>query len=581
MASAAQAQICAVNERFSINWNTVNWPRGSTNETISLTNGNGYVVNMEVTFRGVNGVYIPFPAGNDHPGFDPVVGGFAGNVDDLSLIWDPVDANPSPVFIEVRFDSEVRDVQFLVTDIDEAANNSSPFWRMDRVVVTGTNAAGDSVIPTLAPVSGTPTLVVTNNLATAFDGAGSSGNDDFGSVSVDFAPELNRIVIQYDERAPVADPAARGIGVLGNLSFCPAPWLKKKVVSPPSGRTFFGDTLQFEISITNQADVAMTTLALNDIYDSNTLVFVNSVPTPSLPGSGNLTWNNLAPIPPFGGTSVVLNFTVNSNGLCSTETNRVIGVPSAPLLTVTSEAPYRVVPPIVSDISGRVLRDQDEDGFFDPQETNGIPGVTLLLTDTNGLPLATNITGILGTYLFTNIPGGHYFVREIDPAGASSTADTDGGDPNQIAVTMFCGTNSVSNNFLDTLALNVADWSREMKITFCGNTDGGTLTNFPAYMIFSQAAISNFFYADFASPAGYDLIFTDDTKTQPLSYEVQSWNTNGISLFWVKVPLMTGTTTCVYAYWGNPLSTHQKAIGGVGFLIGGEHILAISIQGEP
>ncbi|MEM7390834.1 MAG: DUF2341 domain-containing protein, partial [Verrucomicrobiota bacterium] len=122
-------------------------------------------------------------------------------------------------------------------------------------------------------------------------------------------------------------------------------------------------------------------------------------------------------------------------------------------------------------------------------------------------------------------------------------------------------TNSNPYTFLvQAQVINLSDWSEEMKITFCGYNPAaaGTLTNFPALVSVSQS-ISNFLYSDFASSLGYDLIFTDSNKSQILNYEFQNWDTNGTSRVWVQVPIIDGTGSCIYAYWGNAADTAQKA----------------------
>ncbi|MEM7393143.1 MAG: SdrD B-like domain-containing protein [Verrucomicrobiota bacterium] len=104
---------------------------------------------------------------------------------------------------------------------------------------------------------------------------------------------------------------------------------------------------------------------------------------------------------------------------------------------------------LTASIEGRVIRDVDGNGLIDPEDTNGLAGVVVVLSDTNGMPLATNTTDGTGDYSFTNLPTGDYVVTETDPAGFFSTEDTDGGNDNAIAVSILCGLDVLGNHFLD------------------------------------------------------------------------------------------------------------------------------------
>ena len=90
----------------------------------------------------------------------------------------------------------------------------------------------------------------------------------------------------------------------------------------------------------------------------------------------------------------------------------------------------------------------------------------------------------------------------------------------------------------------------ETKIVFSGYDRAETLTNFPALVKLSTN-ISGFSYTDFVSPAnGADLRFRRADNDQELNYEIESWDTNGLSRVWVQVDLLVSNTS-VYAMWGN------------------------------
>jgi len=95
------------------------------------------------------------------------------------------------------------------------------------------------------------------------------------------------------------------------------------------------------------------------------------------------------------------------------------------------------------------------------------------------------------------------------------------------------------------------DWkkySRKFKVSFTGYTGSETLANFPVLVKVSESGISGFRYADCRKLNGGDLRFADE-EGNLLASEVDTWNTNGVSLVWVKVPSLTAATT-ITAYYG-------------------------------
>ncbi len=89
-----------------------------------------------------------------------------------------------------------------------------------------------------------------------------------------------------------------------------------------------------------------------------------------------------------------------------------------------------------------------------------------------------------------------------------------------------------------------------MRISFPGYTRTATLTNFPVALTLSEA-IPNFSYETFASDEGLDLRFMNAEETLSLPYEIETWNTNGESVIWVRLPMLTDNTE-ITAYWGDP-----------------------------
>lgn len=75
---------------------------------------------------------------------------------------------------------------------------------------------------------------------------------------------------------------------------------------------------------------------------------------------------------------------------------------------------------------------------------------------------------------------------------------------------------------------------------------GTTLSDFPV-LVRLGSHISGFSYGDVMS-GGADILFTDADATVSYPYEIQSWNTGGESLVWVKVPELTSETEFVLWY---------------------------------
>ena len=95
------------------------------------------------------------------------------------------------------------------------------------------------------------------------------------------------------------------------------------------------------------------------------------------------------------------------------------------------------------------------------------------------------------------------------------------------------------------------DWkkySRKFKVTFSGYEGSETLANFPVLVKVSESGIPGFRYADFRKSNGGDLRFADSAGNL-LASEVDTWDTNGVSLVWVKVPSLTAATK-ITAYYG-------------------------------
>jgi YVTN family beta-propeller protein len=121
------------------------------------------------------------------------------------------------------------------------------------------------------------------------------------------------------------------------------------------------------------------------------------------------------------------------------------------------------------------------------------------------------------------------------------------------------GVTNCSRVQLDVTCMNepivVEDWSRCMTIGFDGYAGSETLTDFPVLIELNPDDLWGFSYADFASGSGVDLRFIEEDSTTALAYEIESWDTNGTSKVWVRVPELTADTE-ITVLWGNPDKTN-------------------------
>ena len=94
------------------------------------------------------------------------------------------------------------------------------------------------------------------------------------------------------------------------------------------------------------------------------------------------------------------------------------------------------------------------------------------------------------------------------------------------------------------------DYAKFIPITISGYSGSTTLTNFPVLVKLAAGAPFGFDYADCAE-GGADIRFaTADGLVLP--HEIDTWNTNGESFVWVKIPALSGTATAFSMYYGAP-----------------------------
>ena len=97
-------------------------------------------------------------------------------------------------------------------------------------------------------------------------------------------------------------------------------------------------------------------------------------------------------------------------------------------------------------------------------------------------------------------------------------------------------------------ALDITPFNKKIPITVSGYTGTETLLDFPVLVTLAEKSPTGFSYDDCATD-GSDMRFADATGSL-LSHEIETWNPNGTSYIWVKVPSIVGKTTTFSGYYG-------------------------------
>ncbi len=206
--------------------------------------------------------------------------------------------------------------------------------------------------------------------------------------------------------------------------------LQKTRLSPTNRPALIGESVMFSINVANTGNVALTTVLVEDAYELSYLAFVGAVPSAvDSVNDGLITWTNIGPLNPGASTSIVVHFTAvqDSSG---TRTNRAIAAPVTPpghpvLPPQTSSAPYQAIAP--ASVGDLVWHDLNGNGIQDGGEP-GLSNVVVTLYDQSSNVVLSTITAGDGTYAFTNLFPGSYFVGFSPPAGFHFTPADQGGN---------------------------------------------------------------------------------------------------------------------------------------------------------
>jgi hypothetical protein len=108
---------------------------------------------------------------------------------------------------------------------------------------------------------------------------------------------------------------------------------------------------------------------------------------------------------------------------------------------------FGYLPPSNASIGNRVWIDRNNNGVQESTEA-GLPLVWVVLANSAGTPVRTNITTSTGAYLFSDLAPGTYTVRVFPPANYSPTWDVDGvGTANRATLTVAVGQSRLDVDF--------------------------------------------------------------------------------------------------------------------------------------
>ena len=209
--------------------------------------------------------------------------------------------------------------------------------------------------------------------------------------------------------------------------------LAKDRTSPAARPAIIGETVTFEILVTNTGDVELVTVPVGDTYEPAYLAYVSSVPaSDDNANDGAINWADIGPLPVGASTTIVATFTAAADTLGADRTNVVVTTPTTPptappVPPQTNDAPYAVDTP--ASLGDFVWLDVDGDGIQGGAGETGMPDVVVSLYDAANAVVGTTTTDVNGAYAFTNLVPGTYYVGFAPPAGYEITLLNQGGDP--------------------------------------------------------------------------------------------------------------------------------------------------------
>ena len=95
----------------------------------------------------------------------------------------------------------------------------------------------------------------------------------------------------------------------------PAVSIVKTLLSPTNRAAAVGETVSYQIAVSNTGDVTLDTVPVVDAYNSVLLSYLDTIPVANTQVVGQITWNNVGALGVGNSTVVTARFTVASSGL--------------------------------------------------------------------------------------------------------------------------------------------------------------------------------------------------------------------------------------------------------------------------
>lgn len=134
-----------------------------------------------------------------------------------------------------------------------------------------------------------------------------------------------------------------------------------------------------------------------------------------------------------------------------------------------------------------------------------------------------------------------------------------------VTVTVTLGDRTAAKTFVDCVSADVdpsavrfGTYKKVIRYSADGYAGTQTLTNFPVLVRLSEGHPTGFSYSDMKNPSSGAELFFADASLHGIPYEIDTWNPQGESLIWVKLPRVAKCETFFLYYAGQPRSSAKS-----------------------
>ncbi|NCC51158.1 MAG: DUF11 domain-containing protein, partial [Spartobacteria bacterium] len=159
-------------------------------------------------------------------------------------------------------------------------------------------------------------------------------------------PETNTVVTS--PTTPPTEPNLPPVTNEAPYEISSAGYTILKTYTSPAGRAAqVGETISFDLLITNTGDVQLVVIPVVDTFDNAYLNFLNAIPPADSNDTGIIYWDDVGTLAVGSSTTLVVNFTAQASTLSIAKTNTAETAPTTPadrpnVLPKTNDAPYEI-----------------------------------------------------------------------------------------------------------------------------------------------------------------------------------------------------------------------------------------------